>query len=54
MREAIKETSVRLALKPRSKTARKRRVMLLWESGILSAGDTERIFMLYGLMNNNI
>lgn len=45
----ITQIALKLALSPKSKTAKKKRVMMLWEHGIITAGDVERLFEKYKL-----
>ncbi len=43
------EWLIKTTLKTRSKRGKKQRIMLLWEHGIISAGDVERLFEKYKL-----
>ncbi len=39
-----KETVLRVALAPQSQTTKKQRIMFLWERGIITSGEVEKLF----------
>jgi hypothetical protein len=48
----VKSLAIKVALCPKNASSKKRRVMCLWERGILTAGDVERIFLDQGLKHS--
>jgi hypothetical protein len=49
---ALRRICIRLAVAAADNSAKKRRIIFLWERGIITAGDVERLFSKYRLKHD--
>lgn len=52
MCESLRRRCVKLAVAPANNSAKKRRIILLWERGVITSGSAEHLISAYGLKHD--